>query len=77
MLFRSETGANFGHGFFQRGNLRRRHVAEKFQRDMKLIRLRPADCARGGMPLQLSLGAGDFLPHVQRDGEGDEQAQEW
>jgi hypothetical protein len=25
--------------------------------------------------LQLALGAADFLPHVRRDGDGDEQAQ--
>ena len=70
------AGANRSHEFFQRLHLRRRHVTEKFQRDVKLLRPRPANGTRRGVAPQLTLGASDFLPHVRRDGEGDEQAQE-
>jgi len=68
-------GTHCGDRIFQRSKLFRRHVAEKFQRDVKLRRLRPADCARRRVALQLALHAADFLPHVRRNGDGDEQAQ--
>ena len=75
-LHRRETVANLGHSLFQRLHLRGRHVAEKFQCDMKLLRWRPADGTRRRVPPQLALGAGDFRSHVWRDSERDEQPQE-
>jgi hypothetical protein len=70
-----KTGTDGSRGLFQCINLRHRHVAKEFQRDMKLLRSRPADRARRRVALQLALRAADFLSHFRRDRDGDEQAQ--